>query len=929
VDLLFYGSQGELEFDFVVAPGADPNNIRLAFMGQQGLRVDEEGTLRIAVSGDAGNSELRLNKPVVYQDTARGRVEIAGNFLLHESGEVGFALAAYDRSRPLVVDPVLAYSTFFGGAMEDLIGAVAVDAGGSIYVTGATDSADFPTATPLQPTKASDPDTFVAKLNSAGSALLYSTYLGGTGVDQGLALAVDAAGTAFVAGGTDSTDFPTMNPLQAANGGQLDGFVSRLNASGSALLYSTYLGGAGEFGEFVNAIALDAAGAAHLTGITDSPNFPVTTGAYDRTLGLIDAFITKLNPTGTALVYSTFLGGFGLAGGNGIAVDSSGSAYVAGVVIELIRGSFPVLSAFQAVPGGGTCAGLPCSDAFVTKLNLAGSALVYSTMLGGNGDDEALDIDADSGGSAYVTGYATSTDFPVTNALQPVKGAGFDAFVARLNPDGMSLAFSTFMGGGGAEAGEGIALGPPGIAYVTGYTGSNAFPVLNALQQFRTGNFEAFVAAISSIGGLIYSSYLGGINQDIGEDIAADAQGTAFVAGQTRSPGFPTINAFQPAYRQGTCGEASELFDCDDGFITRITNPNAAPVLTSLAPASAGTGGAAFHLTVNGSNFAGNSEVRWNGAARPTSFSTSSRLIAAVSAGDIANAGTAQITVFTPAPGGGVSGALSFDISSSGAVPAFIASSLVNGGSFSGLAPGVASIASLFGTNLSLGTALASSLPLPTSLSGTSVRLNNILAPLFFVSPGQINLQIPWELMGLALASLTVTVDGVANSSATVNLPSLADGTHAATSAPVTVGVSPLAPSIFSVNSQGTGQGAVLLANTDVIAAPAGSIPGRTTQPVARGGFITIFCTGLGDVTNRPASGAAAGSSPLSTTANAATATVGGVNAPVDFSGLAPGFVGLYQVNARVPTNAPAGAAIPVRITIGGLTSNTVTIAVQ
>jgi uncharacterized protein (TIGR03437 family) len=315
-------------------------------------------------------------------------------------------------------------------------------------------------------------------------------------------------------------------------------------------------------------------------------------------------------------------------------------------------------------------------------------------------------------------------------------------------------------------------------------------------------------------------------------------------------------------------------------------------------------------LTVNGTNFTTSAVVRWNGSSRTTTFVSASQLTASISASDIAAPGTAQVTVSAP---GSLSNALPFTITSGGPVPTFTAASLVSAASFNltGSAPAAASIAALFGSNLASSTGEAISLPLPLTLGGATLRLNNIAAPLFVASPGQINFQIPWELLGQTQASLTVTVGAV-------------------TSVPVNVNLAALAPGIFTTNAQGTGQGAILIAATGEVVAPVGSIPGRASRPAARGvDFITIYCTGLGDVTNRPASGAAAGSNPLSSTTTAPSVTIGGVPATVSFSGLVPGLVGLYQINLQVPANAPIGEAVPVIITIGAGTSNTATIAVQ
>jgi uncharacterized protein (TIGR03437 family) len=338
--------------------------------------------------------------------------------------------------------------------------------------------------------------------------------------------------------------------------------------------------------------------------------------------------------------------------------------------------------------------------------------------------------------------------------------------------------------------------------------------------------------------------------------------------------------------------------------LAAVTNGSA--TISSLSPNTIVRGSAAFTLTVNGTNFVSGSTVRWNGVARATTFGTSTRLTASILVSDIVSAGTAQITVASPT--GIVSAPVSFSITAG--APSFTAAGFVNGSSFAGRSPAGASIASLFGSNLATATTAAASLPLPTTLGATTVRLNNLAVPLFFVSPAQINFQVPFALFGQTSASLTVTV-----------------GTT--TSASVSVSLSPVAPGIFTTNSQGTGQGAILIANSTLLAATNGSVPGRQTQPVSRGGFITIFCTGLGDVSNRPLSGSGAPASPLASTLTPPTVTIGGINAPVGFSGLSPGFVGLYQVNVQIPQNAPAGSAVPVALSIGGAVANTVTIAVQ
>ena len=428
VNLVYYGNQRKLEYDFVVAPGADPGAIRLAFEGVDNLTLDTQGNLILHTVG----GEIRQQVPIVYQESNGARREISGRYVLQGKDGVGFQVAAYDRTKPLVIDPVLVYSTYLGGSGFDGGLGIALDASGNAYVTGEISSIDFPTANPIQATfGGGSNDAFMAKLNAAGSALVYSTYLGGSGDDVTTGIAVDGAGNAYVTGITSSTDFPTVNPLQAAfGGGVFDGFVAKFNATGTALVYSTYLGGSSAAftaGDAGLGIAVDGAGNAYVTGRTPSADFP-TVNPLQATFGGgdADAFMAKLNAAGSALVYSTYLGGSGFEQVfGGIAVDAAGNAYVTG---STTSADFPTANPIQATLTG-------VEDAFVAKLNAAGLALVYSTYLGGSGFNEPVGIAVDGAGNAYVTGITSSTDFPTVNPLQATFGGGdHDAFVAKLNP---------------------------------------------------------------------------------------------------------------------------------------------------------------------------------------------------------------------------------------------------------------------------------------------------------------------------------------------------------------------------------------------------------------------------------------------------------------------------------------------------------------
>ncbi|OFW04364.1 MAG: hypothetical protein A3G20_02675 [Acidobacteria bacterium RIFCSPLOWO2_12_FULL_59_11] len=562
VDLVYYGNQRQLEYDFVVAPGADPNAIALEFEGADKLEVDAQGELVLHL----GEEQVRFQKPLIYQEENGTRREVAGSYNLKDRGQVSFQVASYDPTQPLIIDPVLVYSTYLGGSTEEgssesAFMGIAVDSYGNAYISSITYSTDFPTtANAFQPSPPSPwENVYVSKLNADGSALVYSTFLGGSSGRTGVwDLAVDVQGNAYVTGWTWSPDFPMANPLQPTLRGNVDAFVSKLNPTGSALVYSTYLGGSGSEASY--GMAVDAEGHAYVTGSTSSVDFP-TQNAFDGTLsGGGDLFVAKLNPTGSALLYSTYLGGSSHEYGLGIAVDASGNMYVLGNTTST---DFPTVNPLQATLNGR-------EDAFVSKLNPTGSALIYSTYLGGSGEWERVyDIAVDSAGNAIVVGETNSADFPTTlTSLQPTysheHGVGRDGFVSKLNADGSALIYSTYLGGSvgyGYDAALGVAVDASANAYVTGYTGSTDFPVANTIQGTLNGISDAFVSKLNAAGSaLLYTTYLGGNTSEYdpynvwewGRSIAVDASGNAYVTGVTMSTDFPTTpNAFQPTYGGG------------------------------------------------------------------------------------------------------------------------------------------------------------------------------------------------------------------------------------------------------------------------------------------------------------------------------------------------------------------------------------------
>lgn len=531
VDLVFYGNQGQLEYDFIVAPGADPTAITLAFEGAEKLEMDARGDLVLHTA----LGHIRLQKPIVYQEVDGAKQPIRGRYVLKNQHRAGFEVSAYDPSAPLIIDPTLSYSTYLGGSGNDLAQSIAVDSSGNSYVTGSTTSFNFPTANPRQSALSGSQDAFVTKLNATGSALVYSTYLGGSGSDGGSGIAVDSSGNAYVTGSTDSTNFPTANPLQPALGGPRDAFVTKLNPSGSALVYSTYLGGSGI--DSGADIAVDSSGNAYVTGSTGSPNFPTANPLQPTLGGGFDAFVAKLNAAGSGRLYSSYLGGSGDEFVNGIAVDSTGNAYVTGSTQST---DFPTANPLQSSFGG-------VRDAFVAKFNANGSTLVYSTFLGGSDDEFGSGVAVDGGGNAYVAGSTRSANFPVAGTpMQGTIGGGSDAFVTKLNASGSALVYSTFLGGSGDEPSSGIAVTSAGNAFVAGSTSSANFPTVNPLQPGFGGSGDAFVAQLNPAGSALdYSTFLGGRNSDVGNSIALDGSGIAYVTGFTQSTDFPTAGPLQ------------------------------------------------------------------------------------------------------------------------------------------------------------------------------------------------------------------------------------------------------------------------------------------------------------------------------------------------------------------------------------------------
>jgi hypothetical protein len=829
VDLVYYGNQGgQLEYDFVVAPGADPAAIRLALSGglevgsrqsavgtgtqnrqqrqskTQNLKskIDPNGDLMVKTDGD----EVRFQKPVAYQPPINNgqrttddgqRTPVDAHYVLQASNQVGFKVGPYDRTRPLFIDPVLSYSTYLGGSSGDYGAGIAVDSSGNAYVTGVTESTDFPTFNPIQGTcngcfygspHSYSGNAFVAKLNPTGSALVYSTYLGGGGGggfeegDWGDGIAVDSAGNAYVTGFTESSDFPTVNPLQATCvllptefiglEACSTAFVAKLNPAGNALVYSTYLGGNGGDGGY--GIAADSAGNAYVTGYTGSTDFPIANPLQPSYGGGQDAFVAKLNPAGSALVYSTYLGGSGEDYAQGIAVDAAGNAYVTGITASI---NFPAATPPTIC---GNC-GSNNNGAFVAKLNPAGSALVYVTLLG---PATPSSVAVDPAGNAYVTGSTDSTDLPTVNPFQttcgPCSQGNQTSFVAKLNAAGSALVYSTYLGGSGGDArdqGDGIAADSSGNAYVTGVTSSPDFPTANPLQSCVGGG--AFVTKFNPAGSaLVYSTCLQG---GWGSGIALDASGNAYVTGSTSSTHFVTVNPLQPSYGGGT----------EDAFVAKLGAVTLSPTSLSFSNQVIGTTSPAqpvtlsnmgnASLTISSIAMAGSNSGDFAVAATGTTCSTSAALAAGTSC-------TINVT-FAPTIVGSESASLSVSDNIAGApltVPLSGAGVLLP-------APNV-SPTSLSFNNQAVGT---TSTPQPVTVTNTGpvaltigsltissgwTQSNNCLPSVASSASCTINVSFQPTAPGSQTGALTLT-DNASNSPQTVTLSGTGLGPTASLSA--------------------------------------------------------------------------------------------------------------------------------------------------
>ncbi len=561
VDIIYYGTQGTLKRDITLAPGTDPSGVVIRYSGQEGLSIGEDGSLRV----ESALGTLREAPPVCYQVIDGVQVFVDCDYMILGESDVGFSVGPYDPAHPLVIDPFLDFSTYLGGSWDDKGYAVAVDPLGSVYVTGATGSMDFPypAGKPrYQMMNKGGLDVFVAKFEPPGTTLNYSTYIGGYNDDSGQGIAVNSSGYAFITGYTISPNYPVWKAFQVNKSGggycsmcsDADAFITVLAPRGNALEYSSFLGG--NMTDIGQAIALNSSENPVLTGYTGSWDFPNTTGAYKTYInGTLDAFVTGITYDGTvsAISFSTYLGGEGIDKGYGIAIDNTTDYnYVTGLTRSAF---FPIeLPLRQNISGS--------QDAFVTSLLPDGSALYFSTYLGNSGDEAGYGIDLDPSGYVYVTGYTQSSDFDVVNPFQSTLKGIQDAFLVKYEPDGQALNFSTYLGGNLVDEGTGIKVDDMGSAFITGFTDSTNYPTKNAIYASITGYpYDAFVTRFYPNGTtLMFSTYLGGKLEDRAMGIALHG-GNATVTGYTASPDFPLKNPVQSTFHM-----------VYDAFVARIAS---------------------------------------------------------------------------------------------------------------------------------------------------------------------------------------------------------------------------------------------------------------------------------------------------------------------------------------------------------------------
>jgi uncharacterized protein (TIGR03437 family) len=854
VDLVFYGNQRQLEYDFVVSPGADPSRIAWRIDGAR-ASVDAEGNLVLS----AANGPASFKKPVLYQMDGDQKINVEGSFAV-AGNQVRFQLGSYDHSRALIVDPVLSYASYLAGSANDQIGL------------------------------------------STGPGIAQM------GVSQGLA--VDSAGSVYVAGYTYSLDFPTKNPYESAPPAKQFGgvnvapgewpsaFVTKFSPDGSSLVYSTYLGGNNY--DYIYAIAVDSSGSAYMTGQTNSASFPTTSGAYQTICGNVSAFVTKLNPTGTGLVYSTFLGSYAYAYANSIAVDSAGRAYIAGNEQTdcSTQGCFPTTGG--AVIGGNQTGGHSPQYAFVAAFNPTGSQLLYSTLFGdlngiscpnGCGSTWATGVAVDANGYFYLVGETEAGKLPTTaGVVQPTaapldtNGASLQAsrgFIAKFAPvtsaGGVTLAYATYLGGqtNASDYISGIAIDSSSNAYVVGYTTSKDFPVTSGAYGTvcGTGGVTCAAAHVTKLNptgtAILWSTYVGDSKSDRTDalyftgPIQLDGKGNIYIMGQVGTS-FPMINPVEP-------DPNPHLYGAMEVVVAEL-DPSGANLLFATRIGSGGrdtASPAGLAVDSAGDIYLAGNILGPDLITTPGAFQTTANSSLCCYHGFVAK--------IVPTP-----------------LPTLQSGTLANGATYiaGGLVPG--SWAQVKGTNLATTSRVWTAsdftgYSLPTNLSGTQVTVNNQAAAVYYISPTQISFQVPAGITGTA--TVQVIVNGVVSNT-------------------ITAAAATNSPGIFPITLGGTNYAAAVFLDGKIAADPSNGAAFRNAVP---GDIVQLFATGLAP---SPAG------TPVSTTLlSGVTVTIGSATVPASAAALVA--VGEFQINFTVPqdfASLPAGV-YPISISINGVTS--------
>ncbi len=890
VDLVYHNAAGQLEYDFVVAPGASSDLIRLRFGGVQKMTVAASGALEMHL----GARTLVHQAPIAYQEVHGKRQRVKASYQLLGDNRVGFRVGKHDETLPLVIDPVVIYSTFLGGERTDTAHAVAVDPQGNTYVTGETTSGDFPAVgTAITKIQGAVPYAFVTKFNAAGDKILYSTFIGGDSNTRGLAIAVDQAGNAYLGGVTGARNFPLVNPVQATQPGLNIGYVAKLNPQGNALVFSTYIGG--ERNDEVRDIALDAEGNIHIVGRVTSTTFP-TTSAFQPTFGgSSDGFAAVYKAPDYRLKFSTLIGAASAEEANAVAVDSQGNTYVTG----FSQGpGMATTGAYQKIVASP-------NDAFVAKISAAGTSLDWFTYYGGRGDDQGQTIALDGSGNILVGGWATSNNLPTTaDALQPAIRGDSDAFIAKFSNTGRELLYATYLGSTTTrssitESINRLAIDSLGSVTIAGVSNGADFPTVRPIQAYGGGSSDGFVARLNaSLTAIDFSTHVGGTLDDSIFGMALDSGGGVHLGGDTLSTNFPLKNAIRTTF--GGAREAFVSHICDPILLPSSTRldffyevgkalPEKQTVqISACAPIP-------FQTQVLG-GFT---------SATPTNATTNGTITVTVNPQN-KDLGTYQEQVRVTAADA-VNSPISIKVvlHVTGPPPVITTAGVAHGATATGGAIAPGELVVIYGDNLGPNSlanfAVDGDGRMATSVSETRVYFDGVPAPIVYAYKGQVSVIVPYAVAGKASTKIELEYQAVR-------------------SAPITVPVTATAPGIFTANTSGTGQGSIL--NQDY------SVNGGS-NPASRGSYIAIYGTGEGQTDPGGSDGVFTGTTLPKPLAHV-TVTIGGVDAPVVYAGGAPGLVaGVFQVNVKVPQEIPAGSA-EVLVKVGTATSRRgVTVAVK